>query len=210
MAKPKLIAGCLASLIAAYIVGQWIRAQAQPAPAPAATRIGVVNLAALLQNWKKGQIYKRELDKELQPLRAQAEALKKKIMEREAELKVGNPDTSKRKQMEEASGKDMKKLEELEREADRRNRTKVENELGPLYKEMLEAIKTHARSNSIQVVLSYLEDPKIDPFSFASIRRKLFGLETTGCVAALYADPASDITAALTEFLNRRFDALSR
>jgi len=210
MHKVMIIGGCLVAATAIYAVGQVVSAQAQPAPAAAGTRIAVVNIEALLQNYKRAQIYKADVEKELQPLKAQAEALKKKIMERQSELKVGNFDAVKRKQWEEASNKDMKKLEELEREAALVNNRKVEKELVPIYKEILEAIKAHARSNAIQVVLSYAEDPKIDPFSLASIGRKVSGLESTGFIAPFYIEPAADITAALADVLNQRYNASQR
>jgi len=211
MHRVMIIGGCLAVLTSAYTASQIVSAQAQPAPAAAAgTRIAVVNIEALLQSYKRAQIYKADVEKVLQPFRTQAEALKKKIMERQSELKVGNFDAVKRKQWEEASAQDMKKLDELEREAALLTNRKVEKELVPIYKEILEAIKAHAQSNGIQVVLSYAEDPKIDPFSLASIGRKVNGLESTGCVAPLYVDPAADITAALADVLNRRYDARPR
>jgi Skp family chaperone for outer membrane proteins len=197
----------LAALAAIYAVSHMVWAQGQPPAPPAVTRVAVVNIEALLQNYKKAQIYKTETDKELEPFRKQAEALRKKIGERQVELRIGNFDPAKRKQWEEAVNKDIKKLDELEHEASLRNNRKVEKELVPIYREVLEAIKTYANSKAVQVVLSYAEDPKIDPFSMASIGRKVNGLEGTGCVAALYVDPAVDITAALADMLNRRFKA---
>jgi len=207
-------AGCVVALAGIYVASQLIWARGQNAPVPnapaaaaAATRIAIVNIETLLQSYKKAQLYKAELDKEIQPLKEQAETLKKKIMDQQAQLKVGNFDAAKRKQWEESATKDLKKLDELEREAALRTNRKVERELVPIYREVLEAIKAHARSHAIQVVLSYAEDPKIDPFSRASIARKVNGLESTGCVTPLYVDPAVDITAALADALNRRYSA---
>jgi Skp family chaperone for outer membrane proteins len=232
MYKGMMIGGGLAVLAATYALGQLLWAQGQPAPGqpapgqpapgqpapgqpapgqpapvPATTRIAVVNIEALLQNYKKAQIYKTEADRELQPLRKQAESLRKKIMEQQAELKVSNFDAGKRKQWEQATKKDINKLDEVEREAALRNNRKVEKELVPIYREVLEAVKAHAKSKAIQIVLSYAEDPKIDPFSLASIGRKVNGLESTGCVTPLYVDPAVDITAALADMLNQRYNA---
>jgi Skp family chaperone for outer membrane proteins len=208
----KLMAiGGLAALAATYAVTQLVLAQGQPAAPPAAAaRIAVVNIEALMQNYKKAQIYNAELEKELKPLRTQAETLRQKIIERQRELRIANLDAAKRKQWEEASNKDMKKLDELEGEAARLNNQKIEKELVPIYKEMLDAVKAHARTHGIHIVLSYAEDPKIDPFSRPSIERKVTGLQTTGCVTPLYVDAGADITAALTDVLNRRFDALPR
>ncbi len=196
-----------AFLTAIYAVSRLISAQAPPVPMAAATRVAVVNIEALMQGYKRAQSYKTGLDKALQPLKTQAEDLRKRILDRKRQLKVGNFDAATRKQWEEASNSDMKKLADLERQADALNSRKIDQELVPIYKEILETMKAHARANSIQVVLSYAEDPKIDPFSAASIGRKVNGLATTGCVTPFYVDPAVDITTILIEVLNRRHEA---
>jgi Skp family chaperone for outer membrane proteins len=206
MNKVVMLAVGLAAVTATYAVSRLAFAQGQPGPAPAATRIGVVNIEALLQSYKKAQVYNADLEKGLKPLRTQAEALKQKLLQRQSELKVANLDAGTRKQYEEANAKDMKKLDDLERQAQILRNNKAEKELLPIYKEIIEAVKLHARTNAIQVVLTYSEDPKIDPFSRTSIVRRVNGLET-GCVAPLYVDPAVDITGALTDTLNKRYDA---
>jgi Skp family chaperone for outer membrane proteins len=212
MYKAIMIGGCVAVLAVTYAASRLAWAQGQPpnAPPAAGTRVAVVNIEGLLQSYKRAQRYKTELDKEMGPLKGQAEGLKKKIMDRQAELKVGNFDAAKRKQWEEATNNDIKRLDELEREYTQRGNQKIERELLPIYREILETIKTHARSNGIQVVLSYGEDPKIDPLSIGSIARKVSGLGSTGCVTTLYVDPAADITATLADVLNRRYTGTSR
>jgi Skp family chaperone for outer membrane proteins len=207
-----VIAGGLLTITATYAVARFVSAQGQPAPQQAAakSRIAIVNLEALLQNFKRAQAYKTALDRELQPVRAEADALKEKILKQQGELRIAKLDAAKRKELQEAANKNIKKLDELQRHADKLNNQKVAKEFIPLYKEILEVVKTYARAHGIQVVLSYAEDPKIDPFSFASIGRKVNGLESTGCVTPIYVDPGADITAALTDMLNRAAEAPKR
>ena len=81
-----------------------------------------------MQTYKKAQLYKAEVEKELQPLRMKAETLKQKIIERQRELRIAKLDAGTRKQWEEAANQDLKKLDELEGEAAKLNSRKVEKE----------------------------------------------------------------------------------
>jgi Skp family chaperone for outer membrane proteins len=212
MSQPRTILAAGLTTIVVYAAARVVSAQTQPGPAAAATpnRIGVVNLEVLWQNFKRAQAYKAAREKVLQPLQTESEALKEKIAKQQSELKVANLDAGARRRLEENLNRDIKRLNDLQRDLNRLNSQKVAKEFVPLYKEIVDTVKTYARTQGIQLVLSYSEDPKTDPFSPPSIGRRINGLEGTGCAAPIYVDPAVDITAAVTDLLNRRDDRFRR
>lgn len=212
MKRTWVILAGLAILAAAGLVGP---AHAQTVPAvgttatsitpPLQTRVAVVNIFSVFQKYRKAEIYKHEMEKELEPFKIKGEKLKKEIIKWTEDLRDPKFDPSKREQWERGILANKRELEDLNREAQKHIGKKNEGQVVQLYREVSDAIKAYAAANNFHLVLSFGEPTEGDPFTFANIQRKVSGMEMGGGICPIYISPGLDITAGVVDLLNRQY-----
>lgn len=207
MKKKILIVAGLALLVAGYVGTRSLLAQgAAGGGAPAAFKIAVVDIDGVFSKYEKAQFYKRELDKEIAPLKTDAEKYKKDYLAWQEHLKLKGATLS---QAEKDQGtKNLvelkRRLEDLDAEARRRIGKKQEDQLVQLYKEVVAASQAYGQANGFTMVLGYGEPFQgTDFYSFANISRRMQGMGL-GMVPIWY-NQNLDITAGIIETLNQHY-----
>jgi Skp family chaperone for outer membrane proteins len=207
MKRILVFAATSAALAAVYAIGQ-LQAQVQlgtPAAVKSPTRFALVNIETVLQGYEKAKVYKREMDRLLEPPRKQAEEIKKHVLRVETDLGKSDLTPEKRKELEQSKRKLQRRLEDLQQEFNKMLREHSERQIVQIYKEVTEAVKAHAKKHGLQAVFCHGESSHLDPLGVENIVRKIRGVESSGCVMAMYFEPELDISAAVTEALNRSY-----
>jgi Skp family chaperone for outer membrane proteins len=204
-----LFVGGLLALASTAYVGTHLWAQGTGAPAaPTQTRIAFVNIETVFQNYEKAVIYKKEMEKLIEPYKAKADKLKAEILQWQRELQdpamQKNPKFNK-EQWEAGVTKNKRDLEDLTKEVGLIVGKKNEEQVVQLFKEVNDAVQAHALANGFQAVMCYGESTKLNPLGFENISRKVQGMEGSGCMSFMYIAPGLDISQAVTENLNRRY-----
>jgi Skp family chaperone for outer membrane proteins len=207
-----IIVGGLAALVAAYVGNQLWAQQGQPVAvaAPATTRIAFVNIETVLQQYTKAKVYKEEMDKMLKPYRDKAEILNKQIIQWKLDLQNGKTSDGKPVNVEQWKNGikiNTRELEDLQVTVGNLYRQHSEKQIVQIYKEVEDAVKTHALTHGFQAVFCYGDSTQIDPLGIENIVRKIRGIESTGCVMAMFMAPGMDISVPVTGALNRSYAA---
>ena len=177
------------------------RAGAQEIALKPENRVAVVNIGVVFTQYEKAKQFKGQMEKMLQPFKDQAERLKAEIAKLEAQQKDMQTRAEDKAKFEQAIITGKRKLEDLDREARAKIGKQQEEHLIALYKEVVNAVKEHAETHGIQIVLGYGEPPDADLFTFANINRKLTGMDMGGSVP-LYFRPGIDISQHVVDSLN--------
>jgi Skp family chaperone for outer membrane proteins len=216
----KRIIGIMAALAvgaALYGVSQVAAQPGAPALAqpPAHTRLALVNVAKVFQEYDKARFYKAELEKAIQPKKDERERLIKEIqawkkaLQEKPELKKGDPqfNPTEFERYDKGVVNNQRKLEDVERDIRQIVGERSEHQNVLLYKELYEAAQRYATENHFHIVLGYVEPTQGDPFSLINIMRKIQGMDMAGCVTAVYVAPGLDISAGVVDSLNQRYRA---
>jgi Skp family chaperone for outer membrane proteins len=180
---------------------------AQPAQAPAAMRVGVINLHLVLKGYQKTKIYDAEVETIIAPMRKQGEKMKEDMKSWENAMKPGVAGVTdeNREQYAKAIRQTKHALEELEAEASKKVTKKREEQLVQLYREIEDAVKRYATAQGFTMVLQYTEPEAAEKYTPANIQRKLAGSSQTGCTVPMYFHDALDISAAVIANLNAQY-----
>jgi Skp family chaperone for outer membrane proteins len=207
-----LIVGGLLALASTVYVGTRLWAQGTtttPVVAPAQTRVAFVNVGLVFQKYEKYVLYKKEMEKTIEPFRAEAETYKKEILQWQRDLENTDPSRTpkgfNKEQWLEGVKDRKRKLEDLNSRVGKLISQKSEQQLVQLYNEINEAIKAHALDRGFQVVLSYSDPSNLPANTFPAISRKLQSMEGTGALNFMYIAPGLDISQAVIDTLNRRY-----
>ncbi len=204
MKKTVLIVTGLATVCAGLYCGARLLAQ-QPAPqpAPATTRVAVVNLHAVLKGYAKTKLYDKEVEDIVRPLRDQAQKMKDDITAWTKAAQDPKADPTKKEQWEGAARNTKRMLEDLEMDASKKVKKKREEQLVQLYKEIEEAVSRYAVSNGFTLVMQYTDpETPAERYTAENIQRKLAGSAQTGCTVPMYFHPGLDISTAVITNLN--------
>ncbi len=207
MKKTILVIGLLATFAAAYVGRQlWAQPQGHTA-APAHTRIAFVNVTTVFQNYRKAQVYKEEMEKLLEEPRTQVKKFREEIEKWKDYLKRRDINQTDREKGEAQIVYRKRKIEDINRQVGKLVGEKQKEQVVQLFKEVNDAVRTHAMTHGFHAVLAYADpDPKkADPFSFKSILRKVQGMEMGASTVAMHIAPGLDISEAVVVTLNRNF-----
>jgi Skp family chaperone for outer membrane proteins len=167
-----------------------------PGQAQQATKVGVVNIGVLFTKYEKATVFKKELEGELMPLKADAEKIKATMKQHQDWLEVNGKKTTEAAQTEKSTkalrdGQRM--LEDLDATARKLIGKKQETQLIQLYKEIHGAVTTYAQQNGFHMILAYGDPPDQDQFTFQNINRKMGGMDI-GAAVPYYWQGGLDIS----------------
>lgn len=207
MKRSMLTAAALtAACLTLVVVGQVFTQTGAPSAGAGASKVAVVNIGAVFQKYEKAKFYKDEMEGMLKPFRLEAEKLKKEILDWKKAMEHPKFDPKERERYEAGIVANNRKLEDLDREARKRIGKKQEEQIVALYKEVNLIVNGYAQSNGIQLVLAYGDPIEGDHFNFGNINRKMQGMDLGVCNPMFFV-PGADITGAIIDTLNRRFQA---
>jgi len=184
-------------LATALMVGAGGTAQAQlPGQTQQATKVGVVNIGVLFTKYEKATVFKKELETELMPLKADAEKIKTNMKQHQDWLELNGKKPGEAAQIEkstQALRNNQRLLEDLDANARKLIGKKQEFQLIQLYREIHSAVATYAQQNGFHIVLAYGDPPDQDQFTFQNINRKMGGMDI-GAAVPYYWQGGLDIS----------------
>jgi Skp family chaperone for outer membrane proteins len=209
-AKPVLF---LLTLILAGTCADPLLAQvaAVKAPNPAkSTKIGVVDMQAIMEQYWKAKLFRSELEEMLKQPRADAKKLMDEIegWAREIKDKPGmlKPDRDAR---DDAIRKNKQILEDMNVDITRRIGKRSEDNLVVLWKDIDQVVQFLAKFDGFHLILGYGDPEKTDRgmFSSRSLMFPKMRAMDAGGAAPLYIHGSADVTAAILDSLNRTIPA---
>ncbi len=209
MKKMILLAAGFAVLAAGAYCGASLFAQGTATPAPAAptgTKVGVVNVGHVFNNWKKAQRFKVELEQAAKPFNDQAKKLQEEMAAWDAECRKPGALKQTVDNYQESIKKNKRELEDLAGNMRKLLGKKSEDNLVSLWKESNDCIKRVAEAYGFSIVLGYgdpLDKGLMD--LFPNVNRKMGAMDAGGAVP-LYVHESSDLSNAVTRTLNQWFD----
>jgi Skp family chaperone for outer membrane proteins len=168
------------------------------------SKIGFVNIEAVLQKYQKAKAFKDEMEELKKPYKAQLDKLQTEIVAWSKDLaKLTDPKEKER--YEAGIVHHRRKIEDLKKEVERNIGKRWEDQMIQLYKEVHENVKTYAAANGFHAVLAYADPTELDPFSFPMIQRKVQGMSSAAALTAFYVDPNLEVSAGVANQLNQRY-----
>jgi Skp family chaperone for outer membrane proteins len=174
------------------------------------TRIGLVNLTYVINNYDKYKEYKEEMKTVIEPyqkrdaeLRSKLEELRKKV-ENPSLLQTAGKDRNEKSEKERLE----KEVKEIQRRVEENKETiqkklakRSDDQMKVIYKDIMEATQSYATSNDLDLVLHYNDAINHEDFlSAQNIARKL----NTGALMPLYSKEEMDISQDLVTLLNQK------
>lgn len=193
MKRFKLLGTGLALVLGLIFAGQ----------ARSQTKIAIVNVGEVFQKYNKAKTYKEELDKIVQPRKAEAEKLKNEMIAWKKALDANTIKKEDRPAYEKAILEHKRKLEDMERTIAPQVAKIQEGQIVTLYKDLQAAVEMVAKANAVSLVLAY-GDVTEDRFNIFNINRLMNGMDL-GSTTPLYFDPSVNITGQVVETLNRHY-----
>ncbi len=147
---------------------------------PSGTKVGVVNMGLIFTKYRKAEIFKKEMENELNPLKIESEKIKDVVEKHVKWLKqFGGQDTTGQREKSEKAVKDgQRALEDLDMAARKLIGKKQETNLIQLYKEIHGAVQVHAQQSGYHIIVAYADGPpEQDQFTIQNINRKMTGLD---------------------------------
>ncbi len=174
------------------------------------TRIGIVNLTYVINNYDKYMQYREEIKKVIEPcqerdaeLRSKLEELRKKV-ENPSLLQTAGKDRNEKIEKEKLE----KEVKEIQREIEENKETikkklskRSDDQMKVIYKDLMEATQSYATTHDLDLVLHHNDAiTQEDLFSAQNIARKL----STGGLMPLYWKEEMDISLDLVTLLNQK------
>ncbi|MBI1830863.1 MAG: OmpH family outer membrane protein [Planctomycetes bacterium] len=196
-----LIAGAYGST---YLLAQGGGAPAQPV-VQQGTKIAVVNIGQVFNQYKRAQAFKAELEQTLKPFKDKAKALSDENQKYEAALQQTTPplDATTRIRYQDLITKNKRDLEDMSKEISRLLGKKQEDNLVTLWKEVNMGIDAVAKAYGFQIVLGY-GDPieKELLHQFPNVNRKMQAMDL-GSTVPLYIHGSVDLSPIIVQTLNK-------
>lgn len=209
MKKMILLVTGIAVLAAGSYFGASLFAQGTgttPAPAPAGTKVGVVNVGHVFNHWKKAQRFKVELEAAADPFNKRAKVMQEEMSKWDMEMRKQGVSKQQAEIFQDSITKNKRQLEDLAAEMRKLLGKKSEDNLVMLWKESNDCIKRVGEAYGFSIVMGYgdpLEPALMD--LFPNVNRKMGAMDAGGAVP-LYVHPSSDLSNAVTQTLNQWFD----
>jgi len=167
-------------------------------PAPAATKVGVVNIGFIFSNYGK----MKKLYEEIEPRSDEAEKLKKLIVDWQNALNAGKLTPAQTEQGKHTIADCMRRLEDMRSRYKDGLGKNTEDRLVVLYKEVNEEIRRVAVSQGYHLILGYGEPVDGNLFSIANVTRKQDAMDQ-GAIVPIYFAGWLDISPQVLANLNR-------
>ena len=197
-------------LAAALLIAFRISASAQTKdnpPSTGTTRVAVINLGLVFNQYERATALKKEMEDTLTPLKEEAKTLAQNLGLWQANMQKLEVEDPKRKPYEEKIIKARRHLEDMQRSAQFRLGKVQETNLLVLWKDIHQAVKDYSAKHGIELVMAY-GDP-IDKelvVTFPQINRKMQAADQGGSVP-FFVSPRADISQAVADVLNKRYRA---
>ena len=171
---------------------------------PGTTRVAVVNIGHVFNNYHRAQQFKKQLEADFEPFKVEAKRLTGNLKAWENAIAAEDFKKQTKEEYQEKIINGKRQLEDLSRTMQEKLGKKQEQNLVTLWQEVQEGIKDYATDNKIDLILGY-GDP-LDPTlmdQFANINRKMQAMDSGGTVPLFHARGV-DVAPAVTELLNKR------
>ena len=191
LVKSSFRAAVLTAVTLALASSQSVHAQQIPA-----TKVGVVNVGLVFTNYGRAKEMKAELDRELKPLKEQADQIKDAMMKHKTWLENKTNVQTQPAQVEisqKALRDGARALEDLDLKARTMVGKKQETQLVQLYREVQAAVQQTAQQNGFHIILGYGDPPNLDPYAFANISRRMQAMDM-GTFVTMYVQTGLDIS----------------
>jgi Skp family chaperone for outer membrane proteins len=179
---------------------------AQPAAKP---KTAVIDLAKVMSKYDKHIEFKKKIEEELVPLKAQAEKIKQSL----AKLKTEAEDPSASPEIRDIARHNFKvelsKLNQLDKDAKEDLGKRIEVRNAELWKETHAAVAKHAEATGIDVVIAYGDIPNQPADEVPNVKRRMNAIDV-GAGILFYARPGLDITDAIVARLNDAYRAAQK
>jgi outer membrane protein len=193
----KASAGIVGMSLAMALTAQ--RAAAQESPPP--TRIAVVNVAEIFQNYTRAKEGNKEMEAALAPYKQALAKLQEEKTKLQDQVRDGKLDTEEKAAAVKKQISVQRQIEDLTAEAQKIGTKKTEQMMIDLYADVQAAIARHAEAQKFDLVLAYSEAPKLEQMTALNINRKLMAARNGG-VVPMFIHPRIDITQAVLKSLN--------
>lgn len=178
-------------------------------PAPR-TRIALVNLAYVINNYDRFKQFKLEMAKVVEPFQKRHTELESKL--EELRKQAADPSLvptagedrdakAKKEELEAKAKKIQRELEDNKERIQKRLGERNDSEMKIIYKDVMEATQSYATSHDLDLVLHYNDAITQEDFlSAKNIARKL----NTGALMPMYSKEEMDISQDLVTLLNQK------
>lgn len=176
---------------------------AAPAPQMQGTKVAVVNIGLVFNQYRRALAFKLELEETLKRPKADAKVLMDEMEKYVKEIRE-TPNMSKtaRDQREDLIYKNEQKLKDMNREIQRLLGKKSEDNLVILWKEVNMGIEAVSKHLGFQIVLGYGDPMDKDLLNlFPNVNRKMQAMDAGGAVP-LYVHGSVDLSQAVADTLN--------
>jgi outer membrane protein len=192
-------AGSMLLVLGALVVvsRSWSEPPKPPAPR---TKIGLVNLAHVVKNYKKYKTMQEEMKAEVEPFQQRDKEFNTQIEELTRQLKDPKTPADKIVELDAKLKKLIHEREENSNAARKVLGKKNEEQMVLIYKEVREAAQKYARANDLELMLHYNDSLGDDPDhdSPMNVARKV----QSGACMPLYAAPGIDVSKEILAMLN--------
>jgi Skp family chaperone for outer membrane proteins len=173
------------------------------AQASAGTKIAVVNIGLVFNQYKRAQAMKAELEKTLDPFKTKAKKLTDEMKAWSDEIRKPNFDLKNKATYEAAIVKNQRELEDMDREIKALLGKKQEDNLVTLWKEVNTGIERVSQAYGFQMVLGFGDPMEKETLNlFPNVNRKMQAMDL-GSTVPLYVHGSVDLSQAVADTLNR-------
>jgi len=185
----------LALLAIGALVGPLLLAQAQQPAAPAATKVALINVRAVLKQNARAKAFQAQLEETIKPFKAKAKQLADEIDTLAAAKNPNQQLIAFQKREWEKVNADILRLIEDTHKA----------HMPAVWNDINRAIDMASKHYGFQVVLGYGNADDPDVAAFQTIKSsKTRTMEEMGCTSALYVHASVDLTPVVIEMLKPR------
>ena len=168
----------------------------------AGTKIAVVNIGLVFNQYQRAQAFKADLEKTLEPFKAKAKKLTDEMKAWADETRKPGFKIEMKPTYDNAILKNQRELEDMDREIKSLLGKKQEENLVTLWKEVNTGVERVAQAYGFQIVLGY-GDPmdKETLHLFPNVNRKMQAMDL-GSTVPLYVHNSVDLSQAIADTLN--------
>lgn len=167
------------------------------------SRVGIVNVGSVFQNYQKAKDFKVQLEKVMAPLKKEAEALKEGILNMQARIADPDVEEGEKDKLNRLILDNRRRLEDLQRDVGPMIEKMQKKQVVELFKDLKWTIRQYAEANGFHAVLAY-GDVTEDQDNITNINRIMNGMDV-GSLTPLYIQPEYDATNGITELLNEQY-----
>lgn len=165
----------------------------------------MLNLSQVIKGYKKYNAFREEFKSQFKVYEDKMQGIKKLQDGIAAEAQNPKTDVARREQLEKEHKNLQRQMQDLSDEMKTNLGKKEADQLVIVYKEIQEASQYYARARDLEMVLHYNDHFPNDEYNPMNMGRKL----TTDALMPIYTAPGMDITGAVTQMLNDRYDRMA-